>query len=253
MKPKIFIDDNDTLHAQFQTLGPDHCYIGRVRLKPYEEFILSDLEQRGVTLFPSGLSQQLSRSKIQQARLLGEYMFPHTRVIFDQHDLLHAVNHYTEHNISQVVTKDDRKNGGMGIHLWHSVEDVFNQASLSVLPYPFVLQPFFAGCRDIRVLKFGTYTENYERYNPTNFRNNLHCGGTPSPCDLTAEQELMCKNVMTRGIFPYGHIDLMVTPDGATYLAEINLRGGLRGAQISPRAYREMVNEIHLHFRRNLM
>jgi ribosomal protein S6--L-glutamate ligase len=252
LKSKTIIADNDTLHAQFELLGQDHCFIGRVRVKPYEEFIVTDLERRGVTLFPSGLSQQLSRSKIRQGRLLGEYMIPHTMVIFDQHDLLHGVNRYTENNIGKVVTKDDRKNGGMGIHLWHSVEDVFNQATLSVLPYPFVLQPFIADCRDIRVLKFGDYSENYERYNPTNFRNNLHCGGTPAPCELTAEQEGICKKVMTRGDFPYGHIDLMVTPDGTTYLAEINLRGGLRGACISTPAYKKMLADIHLHFRESV-
>ena len=253
MKDKIIIEGNDNLHAEFQHLGPHHCFIGRVRVKPHEEFILSDLERRGVTLFPSGLSQQLSRSKIRQARLLGAYMIPHTIVIFDQHDLLHAVNLYTKHEVGKVVTKDDRKNGGMGIHLWRSVEDVFNQATLSVLPYPFVLQPFIPDCRDIRALKFADYTENYERANPTNFRNNLHCGGTSEPITLTAKQEKMCTDIMGRGDFPYAHIDLMITPDGTTYLAEINLRGGLRGATISAPAYKKMLAGIHQQFRSQLL
>ncbi len=252
MNQQIIIKDNNTLYEGFQSWGPSHCFIGRVRVKPREEFILSDLEDRGVTLFPSGLSQQISRSKVHQARLLGEHMMPHTLAIFDQHDLLQAVNHYTKHNIGRVVSKDDCKNGGMGIHLWQNVEDVFNQATLSVLPYPFVLQPFLADCRDIRVLKFSDYSENYERFNPTNFRNNLHCGGTPASCKLSEEQELICQKVMTRGKFPYAHIDLMVTPNEETYFAEINLRGGLRGAQISGLDYQKMLKRIHQNFRNSI-
>lgn len=247
---KTIIADNNTLHDQFQTWGSEHCFIGRVRVKPREEFILSDLESRGVTLFPSGISQQISRSKVHQARLLDEYMLPHTQVIFDQHDLMQAVNTYTLQGISKVITKDDCKNGGMGIHLWQTVEDVFNQATLSVLPYPFVLQPFLADCRDIRVLKFGDYSENYERFNPSNFRNNLHCGGEPTPCELTEEQERICSEVMARGNFPYAHIDLMIAPDGSTYLAEINLRGGLRGAKIAAPEYTKMLDRIHQNFRK---
>ncbi len=245
---KTIIIDNNSLHAGFDSWGTEHCFIGRIRVKPREEFILSDLEGRGVTLFPSGLSQQVSRSKVMQARLLGQYMIPQTLVIFDQHDLLNGVNHYTHHDIGRVVTKDDCKNAGLGIHLWQSVEDVFNQATLSVLPYPFVLQPFLADCRDIRVLKLGDYAENYERFNPNNFRNNLHCGGHPKKCALTAEQENICQRVMERGKFPYAHIDLMVTPNGATYLAEINLRGGLRGAQITTVEYKAVLNGLHQTF-----
>ena len=252
MTHKVIIENNEILHAGFQSWGAEHCFIGRVRVKPREEFILSDLENRGVTLFPSGVSQQISRSKVHQARLLGNYMVPRTSVIFDQHDLLHAVNLYTQHHIDKVVTKDDCKNGGMGIHLWHNIEDVFNQATLSVLPYPFVLQPFLADCRDIRVLKFGDYTENYERFNPSNFRNNLHCGGTPSRCELSPLQETICEQVMTRGKFPYAHIDLIITPGNTTYLAEINLRGGLRGALITPATYKAVLAEIHQNFQNNI-
>lgn len=249
---KIIIGDNNALHEGFSTWGLEHCFIGRVRIKPREEFILFDLEGRGVTLYPSGLSQQIARSKTIQARLLGQYMIPHTTVIFDQHDLLNAVNTYTSHSIAKVVTKDDLKNGGMGIHLWPSVEDVFNQATLSVLPYPFVLQPFLANSRDIRVLQFPDYSENYERFNPTNFRNNLHCGGAPIPCELSIDQEKLCAEVMRRGKFPYAHIDLMIGPDGTTYLAEINLRGGLLGAQISTPAYKKILERVHQDFRNKI-
>ena len=41
--------------------------------------------------------------------------------------------------------------------------------------------------------------------------------------------------------FYYAHLDLMVTEGGASYLGEINLRGGLRGARISPQDYRQRI------------
>ena len=50
---------------------------------------------------------------------------------------------------------------------------------------------------------------------------------------------------MKQGAFPYAHLDLMVTDDGTTYLTEINLRGGLRGAAIDSSAYRFKIDEIH--------
>jgi len=37
---------------------------------------------------------------------------------------------------------------------------------------------------------------------------------------------------MERGKFPYAHIDLLVTEDGHSYLSEIALNGGLKGARI---------------------
>jgi ribosomal protein S6--L-glutamate ligase len=37
---------------------------------------------------------------------------------------------------------------------------------------------------------------------------------------------------MERGKFPYAHIDLLVTADGHSYLSEIALNGGLKGARI---------------------
>jgi ribosomal protein S6--L-glutamate ligase len=50
---------------------------------------------------------------------------------------------------------------------------------------------------------------------------------------------------MQRGSFPYGHIDLMVTPQGNSFLAEINLRGGIRGARITPEEYRARLDSCH--------
>ncbi len=50
---------------------------------------------------------------------------------------------------------------------------------------------------------------------------------------------------MQRGDFPYAHLDLMLTHDGDYHLMEINLRGGLKGAKISGRAYQEKLKMIH--------
>ncbi|MBU1639216.1 MAG: hypothetical protein KKG53_01925 [Proteobacteria bacterium] len=242
------ISDNDTLNSLYPSLDSGHCFVGRLRLKAGEEFIVHDLEQRGVLLLPSGLSQILARSKVAQARILSEFMPPLTQAIFDHHGLLSAMNLYGRHSISAVVTKDDRKNGGQGIYKWGSVEDVFNQASLGVLPYPFVLQPFFPDASDIRVIILGDYQESYQRHNPDNFRNNLHCGGKGTPIKLNASQQALCDNVIKRGKFPYAHLDLVTTADGRCYLGEINLRGGLRGAQVKGARYQEIINQIHHDF-----
>nr|MBC8317433.1 hypothetical protein [Candidatus Desulfobia pelagia] len=210
--------------------------------------MLLDLTTRGVTLFPSALSQQVCRSKAAQTLLFSDYMLPHTLAIHDQHDILKAVNCFHQHSIGPVITKIDRKNGGLGIHLWPTVEDANNQASLGTLPYPFVLQPYAADCTDIRVIVLGSYEEAYQRKNPYNFRNNLHCGGISTPYSLTDQQRMLCEQIMARGRFPYAHIDLMETQSGETYLTEINLRGGIKGAVISPEEYRERVDDIHADF-----
>lgn len=248
MTDRQLIPDNNTLYRHFQSLGKQHCFVGRLRLKAAEEFILHDLERRGVLLFPSGLSQLLARSKVAQARLLGHFMPPLTTAVFDHHELLEAVNCYGRHNIGPVITKADRKNGGQGINKWPSIEDVFNQAGLGPLGYPFVLQPFFADAADIRVILLGDYQESYTRHNPDNFRNNLHCGGVGRDIELSEAQQQLCRAVMERGAFPYGHIDLLVSRDGASYLSEINLRGGLRGARIKGTRYQELIHRIHRDF-----
>ena len=238
------VKNNNMLRRQFNELGVGDVVLGRVRMKPSEEFLLLDLVERGVVLYPSALSQQVCRSKVQQAVLFSSFMLPHTCAIHDQHDIMAAVNLYDRHEISKVVTKLDRKNAGMGIHLWQSIEDVFTQASLGVLPFPFVVQPFLAESQDVRVVILGEYKEAYSRKNPYNFRNNLHCGGRSEPCVLSGEQWHLCHKVMERGKFPYAHIDLMV--NGATsYLAEINLRGGIRGAAITPVEYTEKMETLH--------
>ena len=241
---KRIIRDNTTLRREFHNLGSNDLVLGRIRLKPSEEFMLLDLLERGVHLFPSALAQQACRSKVFQSLLFSPFMLPHTMGIHDRHDILNAVNLYDQAKIGRVITKLDRKNAGLGIHLWNGVEDVYNQASLGVLPFPFVLQPFLPDSRDIRVIILADYLEAYQRDNPDNFRNNLHCGGESKPCELTPEQLQLCRAVMARGKFPYAHLDLMVCGTD-TFLAEINLRGGIRGAKITPDEYKSRIDQIH--------
>jgi glutathione synthase/RimK-type ligase-like ATP-grasp enzyme len=243
--PGQLITDNSALRARYAELASGDLILGRVALKSGEELLLLDLVERGVMLFPSALSQLASRAKTLQAKLFGAWMLPLTQVICDQHDLLESINLYNRENVTRVVTKHDRRNAGLGIHLWPSVEEVYTHASFNSMPFPFVLQPFQPDCRDLRVIMLGDYVEAYERHNPHNFRHNLHCGGASLACEPTAAQLAMCREIMNRGKYPYAHLDLMTTAEGACFLAEINLRGGIRGARITPADYRQKVEDIH--------
>lgn len=244
-RTKLVIRDNSTLRAQYNSLRQGDVIVGRLRLRESEESLLLDLCERNVRLIPSGLSQLVSRSKTLQITLFAPFMLPLTCAIHTHHDLIAAISDYQKKSITAVVTKLDRRNAGMGVHLWRSVEEVFTHASLGNLPFPFVLQPFEAECRDIRVVALGDYIEAYWRHNPHNFRNNLHHGGQSKPCKLSAEQIKLCRQVMARGLFPYGHLDIVLTKEGKSYLGEVNLRGGIRGAQISPEEYQLKVDAIH--------
>ncbi|MCB2182542.1 MAG: hypothetical protein KQH63_10980 [Desulfobulbaceae bacterium] len=246
-RPSI-LTSNQNLFEKYHLLRQGDIFVGRLRLKKSEEHLLLDLVERGIILFPSALSQQVCRSKTFQAHLFVNEMLPHTTAIHDQHDMLEALNYYQHKAIGQVVTKDDRKNAGMGIFRWRDVEEVFTHSSLGSLPFPFVIQPFIKGSMDVRVIILGDYIEAYSRKNPYNFRNNLHCGGESTPYALTEKQRDLCKYVMDRGKFPYAHLDLMVLENGETYLAEINLRGGIKGARISGKDYNRKVDRIHEEF-----
>jgi len=202
-------------------------------MKRGEESILVDLVDRGVRLIPSATSQLASRSKVFQTRLFHDLMIPLTRAIYDLNDLLETICHYEKNSITRVVVKHDRKNGGMGIHLFGNIEDVYTQAANDVLTFPFVIQPYIEQAKDIRVIMVGELIDAYNRSNSANFRNNLHWGGESEPCSLTEIQITLCKHALARGAFPYGHIDLLVTRDETTYLTEINLNGGIKGAEIS--------------------
>ncbi len=242
--PRI-IRDNQTLFEQYDTLKAGDIICCRLRLKPGEEHLMLDLAERGIKAVPSFTSQLCSRSKTLQTRIFGQLMVPGTTIVYNIHDLLRVAGYYGQKGIERVVVKQDGKNGGLGVFLFKSIEDVYTQSALGVIPYPYVLQPFIADCRDFRVIILGKYTESYERTNPHNFRKNLHYGGKPTSAVLSNRQKTLCRTVMQRGSFPYAHLDLMVTDDGTTYLIEVNLRGGLRGAQISSGEYEQRIKDIH--------
>jgi len=237
---------NDEFFARFAELGPGDHFVGRLRFRPGEEVLAVDLVQRGVQFYPSLLSQLLSRSKVLQARILSTWMVPGTTVIYDVHDLHRAMIRAGEEGREGAwITKLDRRDAGLGIHRWRSIEDVLNAASFGSLAFPFVLQPFLPQFTDIRIVVIGDYREAYQRINSANFRSNLHFGGRSRAASLTDEMLAICRAVMERGGFPYGHIDLLRTPEGDIYLSEINLRGGLRGARIDARNYAERIARLH--------
>ncbi|MBL4903020.1 hypothetical protein JYT85_02980 [Desulfocapsa sp. AH-315-G09] len=242
--PARVITKNNELSALFHTLVAGDIIACRLRLKYEEEHLLLDLVERGVQLIPSATAQLASRSKTFQARLLGSYMIPQTVVIYDIHGLLDTVSLFGHRGVEEVVLKHDRKNAGLGIHLYRHIEDVYNQAANNSIPYPFVIQPFIADSRDIRVIILDDYSEAYERTNPDNFRNNLHCGGDAEVFHLNAEHLALCNAIMKRASFPYAHLDLMLTEKNEVYLAEINLRGGIRGAVIDSGSYQKKVEAI---------
>ena len=62
--------------------------------------------------------------------------------------------------------------------------------------------------------------------------------------EITEAQRQLCAEIMARNEFCYAHLDLLVTSENKTYLGEINLRGGLRGASITAREYRRRMAEI---------
>ncbi|MBU1566971.1 MAG: hypothetical protein KJ630_15280 [Proteobacteria bacterium] len=239
------IQDNQTLFSSYQKLKKNDIIIGRIRLKPGEEHLLTDLLTRGVRMVPSATAQLASRSKVFQARIFSDYLPSDTIAIYDALTLLQVSSLYQKHGHQRVVMKHDRKNAGIGVHIFSSIEDLYNQVSLATSPFPFIIQPFQPESRDIRVILINDYSEAYERSNPFNFRQNLHCGGKATPYTLSDQQLAFCLEVMDRGAFPYAHIDLMLTPNEGIRLLEINLRGGLRGANISGKEYQKRIEAVH--------
>lgn len=248
MRPRLAITENRSFREHLADLREGDKVAGLLNLKPTEEVLFLDLVERGVILCPSALSQQLSRSKCLQAMVFKEWMVPHTFVARDRNDLVQGITTYGAQGIKAVVTKQNRLNCGLGIHLWPSMEDLYNQASFGSLTYPFVVQPFVESVLDVRVIIIEDYLEAYWRHNPYTLRNNLYFGGKSGEYELSEEQLSLCRKVMTRGKFPYAHIDLMVTPGKDTYLSEINLRGGLKGAKISTQDYQQRIKAIETAF-----
>ena len=242
--PPETIRDNDTLFRYYNQLSASTIVCTRIRLRSGEEHLLTDLAERGIPLIPSATAQLASRSKAFQTRLFSDYMLPGTCAIYDTHTLLDTISLYQKQKFTQVILKRERKNAGLGVHLFSNIEDIYNQVTGGSFSLPFVIQPFQPDNRDIRVIILDDYLEAYERINNYNFRKNLHCGGHAIPFTLTKEQISLCREIMARGRFSYAHIDLMLTGDKGCWLTEINLRGGLKGANISAEAYREKIERI---------
>ncbi len=242
--PRV-IRNNSTLTTSYQQLKKHDTICGRIRLAPGEEHVLTDLLERGVRLIPSATAQLASRSKTFQARIFIDFMVPGTLPIYDNHALLAATSFYRRHQYRQVILKLDRKNAGIGVHIFNQIEEIYNYAGIGSCPFPFVIQPYQSNSRDIRVIILDEYVEAYERVNPYNFRKNLHCGGDSKTYPLTEMQLEFCRKSMQRGDFAYAHLDLMLTDTGNCYLTEINLRGGLKGSRMSGKEYQKKIESIH--------
>lgn len=247
MSTRTVITDMKTFSRQYHALSKGDMVVGLLNLKKNEESKFLHLVENGVKLFPPALAQAISRSKATQAYVLGEFMVKLTFVARDKRDLIEHIAIYNAHGIKDVVTKQDRYNCGLGVNIWPSLEAVYNQACLALMEFPFVVQPFVQDVRDIRVIIIGDYVEAYERINPYNFRHNIYFGGESRPHTLTTKQLSFCRRVMKKAHFPYAHLDLMLTPNGI-YLAEINLRGGLKGSKIKLEQYAPLIDKVHQDF-----
>ena len=147
-----------------------------------------------------------------------------------------------------MISKRERAHLGLGVSRWPSLEALYSLAGLQPLSYPLVVQPFIEAARDFRVVVVADYAEAYERVNPHGFRKNLFQGGSSRAAELDPAQLLFCREVMARGKFPYAILDLLVSPDGKTYLSEINLKGGLTGARLSQAEFRRRVAALAEEF-----
>jgi glutathione synthase/RimK-type ligase-like ATP-grasp enzyme len=220
------------LKKQYQDLRSGDTFLGILTYQHIKESILIDLLERGISCFPSPLSQVLNHSKATQAVIFKKWMLPHTQVITRRADFIDAMNTYTRLGIAPVVTKEDHRHCGRGIRKWDTMEILYSFLAFSDASYPFVVQPFLEDFTDVRVIIAGDYTEAYVRHNPDNFRMNLSMGGRNYPHEMSAKLLDFCRSAMERGKFPYAHLDIQVTDDGTCYLSEIALNGGTKGAKI---------------------
>lgn len=228
----MIIRSSKELKALYHDLCPGDIFIGTLSYKHVKQSVLIDLLERGVSCFPSPLSQALNSSKAAQALVLKEWMLPNTVVITRRVDLIDTINQYNKLGISAVVTKEDHLHCGHGVRKWDTIETLYSFMALSESSYPFVVQPFLENFTDARVIIVGDYVEAYIRHNPNNFRMNISTGGKNYPYTLHKDKEAFCRDAMKRGKFPFAHLDLQITDDGRCYLSEIALSGGIKGASI---------------------
>jgi len=228
----MIVRNSQELKERYQNLCSGDIFLGILTHKHIKQAILIDLMERGISCFPSPLSQVLNHSKVIQAVVLKDWMLPHTYAIARRTDLIKAVNTYNRLNISPLVTKEDMLHCGHGVRKWDTIETLYSFMALSETSYPFVIQPFLDNYTDVRVIIAGDYTEAYVRHNPDNFRMNISMGGKNYSYEMNMELLNFCRTAMARGKFPYAHIDVQVTDDGTFYLSEIALNGGTKGAMV---------------------
>jgi ribosomal protein S6--L-glutamate ligase len=232
----------------YQELRAGDVVLGPLALRVGEEFKLLDLADRGVALFPPALAQLLASSKVAQAEVLREFMVPGTFAAYGLGDLSDRLPQFQAEFPGPVISKRERAHLGLGVSRWPSLEALYSLAGLQPLSYPLVVQPFIEAARDFRVIVVADYSEAYERVNPHGFRKNLYQGGSSRAAELDPSQLLFCREVMARGRFPYAILDLLVSPDGRTYLSEINLKGGLTGARLDQAGFRQKVGALAEEF-----
>lgn len=251
MRPYYIVLNYQSFKKYYFELREGDLVALRIPFKKEEVGLIVDLLYRKVEAFPSFLAQILSSSKTLQAEVLSEFMPPYTLVVRDKISLLSVLKEFSR-KFDKVITKKDRANCGMGVHLWNSIEEVFNFAGYSSLEFPFVLQPFYKISKDIRVVILGNYhLEAYQRINTYNFRQNLFLGGIARPYKLSEEELNFCRKVMERGKFPHAHLDLIYIEEEGPYLSEINLKGGIKGAEIKPEEYEKIIRKITSEFIRS--
>ncbi len=248
MPPRLIIRTITEFRRLYRKLGPGDAVLGPLPWREGEEAKLLDLVDRGVALFPPALAQMLSRSKVAQAEVLGEFMVPGTFVAYHLPDLARRLGEFHALGGGQVVAKRDRAHLGLGVSLWPSLEVLYSLGGLQGLPFPLVVQPFLSGVRDLRAVVLGDYAEAYERLNPHSFRKNLFQGGSSRPVALTPELLGLCRRIMARGKFPYAILDLLASAAGELYLSEISIKGGLTGARLGQTEFRQRVKVLEEEF-----
>jgi glutathione synthase/RimK-type ligase-like ATP-grasp enzyme len=231
----MIVRSSRELKERYHDLCSGDVFLGILTYKNIKQSILIDLMERGVSCFPSPLSQVLNHSKTTQAVVLNNWMLPHTFVVARRTDLIEAINTYNRLGIAPVVTKEDHLHCGHGVRKWDSIEILYSFVALSETSYPFVIQPFLNNFTDVRVIIAGDYVEAYVRHNPDNFRMNISMGGKNYPYEINTDLLNFCRKAMARGKFPYAHLDIHITDDEKYYLSEITLNGGIKGAKIHRR------------------
>jgi len=243
----MIVRSSRELKERYHDLCSGDIFLGILTYKHIKQSILIDLMERGVSCFPSPLSQALNHSKAMQAVVLNNWMLPQTFIIARRTDLIEAINTYNRLGIAPAVTKEDHLHCGHGVRKWDTIETLYSFVALSETSYPFVIQPFLDNFTDVRVIIAGDYMEAYVRYNPDNFRMNISMGGKNYPYEMNTDLLNFCRTAMERGKFPYAHLDIHITDDGTYYLSEIALNGGTKGAKIRRRELEQKKQDLLEH------